>query len=452
MQGLFSQHLASHSSKTCPAPHNPWNWVPPSHVRLLTEYLGAVSEETTIPAATESPRVAYLLTTQFILTINAFSCLLAHEVDVDEIHVISRRHEAWLHDHTLIRHFLLPLIEARGYRTAHAYEDDPLIHAIRPKAMTVMRIDHQTVIPLIQSLRPEIVIETGESIGVEPKLYALKSRLRRKKVILTTLCYPFKPRLHFTYTCNSSGCNPTLINAALATFSQLREHMPAHPVATQLMQADTHTTTFLVLLPYLKLHQPHHKLKLLTWKVRKVLKNLQGRTNQRLILGQTANFINSRLNSTAGRQSFRVMVKPHPKNFRDLPEILSALAVLLGNHANYAIEGIEAESSLEEIFLAIGPESLAKISISIVGFGTNVLSAMLLQYPYLGRVSLVPIAQTRVGRALRMSFNAIFNRSEFLRRRHVSAMMRSLQSQLSELTIAKSSLPDRSLAAPYSES
>ena len=124
--------------------------------------------------------------------------LTAKNTSITSITFISLRHPSFKQHADLIKKRLVPLINSLNLKSRFLYEDE--LEEETSFIMSTPRIDHQASIKLMDRIKPIQIIETGESIGVEPQLYSLKSRIRRASLIKSFENREYLKKISYQYS------------------------------------------------------------------------------------------------------------------------------------------------------------------------------------------------------------------------------------------------------------
>jgi hypothetical protein len=378
-----------------------------------------------------------IFSTQFITTLSALAVVAADKIESPAITIYSIRHPSFSLHSNLIAKVIIPWCLSKGWQCRIVFIDDMKTLESHSDLLITPRIDHRLSVALINQLKPTRIIETGESIGVEPKLYSFKSRMLRRAVLKRLQADPTIISCKLAHFISISSYNPerlhVLLEICLAT-KQAFCNDSQQTNANSLFAASPPGST-LLLFPYLT-HPTNKKLfpKLYS-RLRKWL-GIKPRDEQYLshiAIDQAAQFIAKGLKDANADQPAIIYLKPHPKNFGQIDQISRSLQRKLGNKKScFQISPISADLLLEQIVSELSCVSHDRLPV-IIGFGTNLLAAELFLYPFCENVKLVSREEIRLFQFLDNAFQFAFHRTEFLRRRHVSRLMASLRSGLEEM-------------------
>jgi hypothetical protein len=133
-----------------------------------------------------------------------------------------------------------------------------------------------------------------------------------------------------------------------------------------------------------------------------------------------------------------IVVKPHPKNQLDTGLICASLRRSLGRAHPVTVLPLSADVPLEQLVVSLPPTPTPG-RLRLLGFGTNLLAARVFLFPSPVSISLVERQPSRTIRLLANAFESLLHRTEFLRRRHMSRLMASLEGGLEGLQTSQTS-------------
>ena len=276
------------------------------------------------------------------------------------------------------------------------------------------RLDDPEGLALQAVCRARDVVELGESIGVETRLYSLSARRARLRVLQT---------LVERHGADGFSLDPLIPIKTAVVLPRLRclldvcrafsQQLDMSGVSSNALPSDV----LLVCLPYLKIRSWRFRFKLV------------GRT---LGLRQPPSLHNiSFIRNAIAPVIRRVMPRPvliqvHPKNRRHLDAIR---AVFIPEDEASTVQVLPGGAPLE-VLLARTVTTSGLPPGPVAGFGTNLLAAAVLLYPHHHLVQLcdAPQGWWRKAKAI------LVHRRELLRRRHIKATLSNLQRALQQLS------------------
>lgn len=437
--------------------------------------------------ADPSSPVVIIFSFQFITVLSALAYIKSENIKQPNIYICTNRNASNTRHLELIATYLLPWCEAKGYTCKILFIDDSWSSIPAPDLVITPRIDHRLSVAFVDQLRPPVLVETGESIGVEPKLYTFKARLQRQKILERYQAEPYIKSMVQAHIVSVSSCHLDRLRALLQicddvklSMAQSSVALAGYPLATGFDQHDH----VLLLFPYLaQKNQFLRNLSRLSYRISKVryrywLRSLkllrrgrlrlargfyalrqtlppeefhasrslqpqvaspvvrQGKGSSsplpHLAIQQAALFI--RHQHPASKETHSIIyLKPHPKNFKQVDAIRDSLLRSLDAPGQYAVITISADVPLEE-FLSALPADFPFSRLKIIGYGTNLLAAKIFLYPSQGLATMLENGQSDLFRFFYGCFEFLVFRSEFLRKRHVSRLLTSLNEGLLSLS------------------
>lgn len=403
-----------------------------SNDKLTSQALAAAAQ---LMQSRGSVQSVAIFSTQFITTLSAFAYILSESLANLEIRIFSLRHPSFQLHSELITDHLIPFCERHGFPCRLLYLDDFPTIALHSNLLIIPRIDHRRCIAFVDQVKPSVVVETGESIGVEPRLYSLRARILRRQLIQRFRKAPFLDDLIFAHTVTLSGCNSRMLETLVSICSELKGPISLHQDSTlALVGPPEKGGVVLLLLPYLthrKTKWPFHKY------TRRILRKLglfkpPDPYRDHPVIHNAANSISNDRDFGGRQASATIYIKPHPKNNHETEVIRTSLLRCLDSADRYTVHSVPADLPLEQLVAGLSATK-ALSSLRILGFGTNLLAAKVFLYPSAVPVSLVDSASSLITRNVTRVFDFFIHRSEFLRRRHVSRLLASLNSGLEGL-------------------
>ncbi|MFM7236464.1 MAG: hypothetical protein ACKOYK_06820 [Cyanobium sp.] len=443
--------------------------------------------------ADPSSPVVIIFSFQFITVLSALAYIKTESIKQPSIYICTNRNASNTRHLELIATYLVPWCEAKGYRCKILFIDDSWSSIPTPDLVITPRIDHRLSVAFVDQLRPPVLVETGESIGVEPRLYTFKARHQRRKILERYQAEPYMKAIVQAHVVSVSSCHQDRLRSLLQicadvklSMAQSATAMAGHHVA---IGSDQHEYV-LLLFPYLaQKNQFLRNLSRLRYRISKVrfrllktchrnwLRSLKILRRRRLRLArvfyalrqtlppeefhastflqpqvispvvrqrkgsssplphlaiqQAALFIRRQHPASTETHSI-IYLKPHPKNLKQVDAIRDSLLRSLDASGQYAVVPISADVPLEE-FLSALPADFPFSRLTIIGYGTNLLAAKLFLYPSQGLSIMLENGQSDLFRFFYGCFEFLVFRSEFLRKRHVSRLLTSLNEGLLSL-------------------
>lgn len=355
---------------------------------------------------------------QLITTLSALAYLRWLGIRDAQVQIVSLQHDELVHAARRFISVQVDLANQDGHQCAFVSRDalPTQARSLACDLLLLPRLDDREGQRLLQCCQTEEVVELGESIGVETRLYSLSARRSRDRVLrrlqssMADVVIRLDPLIPLHRSIDRlrlrcllqicAACRSALANASKAA---------ATPSADGVM----------LCLPYLK-------TKIWRFRVR-----IMGRS---FGLKQSPVIRNGTYLRAAVRGFVRLLpadipllLQAHPKNVMDHALIRDLFSPL---HPGGPFEVLPADAPLE-VRLSAGPAAQSSQSLLVAGFGTNLLAAAVFLYPCINSVHLCKSAGAW------WWIDAVFNRREWLRQRQVKAALVTLQRALRELPAAQ---------------
>jgi hypothetical protein len=365
-----------------------------------------------------------VVSSQLITTLSALAYLRTCNITGTDLRVLSLERLDQVHAAHAFEEELIHLAARDGHccvfgeLSALPTEPEGLICDL----LLLPRVDHKQGRAVLQRCLPDVVIELGESIGVEPKLYSFRARRLRHRSIHHLLESRPNLRLDYSYLVPlDREVNKSRLQHFLGCCSDfsvmIGKNLTALKPAINFINGDV-----LLCLPYLKVKKWHFRVELFG-RV-KGIKCSQRFYDWKYFLTRVQSYVNGlRVN---GEVSPRLYVQAHPKNHQDLKLIEQQLIRGLKGTCNVELKVLPCDAPLELILSDLIRTSLSP-SIHIAGFGTNILSAAAFLHSYPHSINLCDKkAEGRIQRLWNFCFDGLVYRREFLRQRHVRKVFNNL--------------------------
>ena len=357
---------------------------------------------------------------QLITTLSALAYLRWRGYQASVLRIVSPKGGEAIHSSTAFEQQLSRLARAEGHG-AIIQSNGPLpldSEQLSCDLLLLPRLDDQEGQTLIAACPAAEVVELGESIGVETRLYSFSSRRIRQRALRGLQArhgaegFTMAPLIAI-----HSAVDLPRLRCLLDLCSVFRQQITKEGITAGVLPPEA----LLVCLPYLKVRTWRWRCKLagrvVGWRQPPELLNLA--------------YIRAALVPLVRRHPGQpVWIQPHPKNLSHLEILQAALRSTVGASRLQLLAG---QAPLELLLiqqLAAGPAQGA-----VAGFGTNLLAAAVFLHPHAHRVELCEYPRRRgllgwwrLGRA------AFMQRREWLRRRHVQATLSNLQAALQQLS------------------
>ena len=351
---------------------------------------------------------------QLITTLSALAYLRWLGIRGAHVQIVSLQHDDLVHAASGFASVQVTLAHQDSHQCAFISRDVLPTQAgsLVCDLLLLPRLDDREGQRLLHCCLTREVVELGESIGVETRLYSLSTRRTRDRVLLRLQRSmvevvirrdPLVP-LHRSIDLLRLRCLLQICGAcriALASSSRA----VATPSADGVM----------LCLPYLKIK---------VWRVRV---RMMGRS---FGLRQSPVIRNGTYLRAAVRGFIRqlpadvpLLLQAHPKNAMD-HSLIRALFSPLDPGGQFEL--LQADAPLE-VRLSARPSAQAFKTKRVAGFGTNLLAAAVFLHPEIDSVQLCQPA------GVWWWIDAVFNRREWLRHRQVKAALANLQRALKQL-------------------
>lgn len=356
---------------------------------------------------------------QLITTLSALAYLRWRGIQASVLRIVSLKAGELIHASSAFEQELQCLATAEGHRSiVQSHGPTPLgFEPLHCDLLLLPRLDDQEGQTLLVACPCAEVVELGESIGVETRLYSFSARRTRARALqaLRARHGPDGFSLAPLVPIHRDVELPRL-RCLLEVCSAFRRQIEAAGRSPDAVPSDA----VLVCLPYLKVRSWRWRFKLagrqLGWRQPPQLLHLA--------------YIRAALTPLLTRQGGQaVWIQAHPKNRRHRELIQVALQPMAGSAWLQLLDG---EAPLEVLLtqqLMAGPAQGP-----VAGFGTNLLSAAVFLHPHADRVQLcaAPHGKGPMRWWWRTS-TALFQRRELLRRRHVQTTLTNLRCALQQL-------------------
>ena len=353
---------------------------------------------------------------QLITTLSAFAYLRWRGMRSSMLRIVSLKSGDLVHSTSAFEQELGRLALEDGHHSTMQFR------GLRPTALEPLvcdllllpRLDDQEGLALQAACNARSVVELGESIGVETRLYSMSARRARARALRTLVA---------RHGADGFSLDPLIPIDAAVALPRLRCLLEVCQAFSQ--QLETSGQSFnplpldaaLVCLPYLKIRSWRFRFK---WAGRKF-----GLRQPPSV--QNVAFIRDAIASVRRRVRPRpVLIQLHPKNRRHLDAIRTALGPAV---EALTVQVLSGDAPLE-VLLARRATSNGLPSGSVAGFGTNLLAAAVFLYPHHERVELCLSPQGWWQKAMAV----VIHHRELLRRRHVQATLVNLQGALRQLS------------------
>ena len=369
-------------------------------------------------------RTVVVVSSQLITTLSALAYLRHRNIHGTDLRVLSLERLDHVHAAHAFEEVLIRLAARDGHRCVFeelsALPSGP--EGLFCDYLLLPRIDHKQGQAVLKACSPDVVIELGESIGVETKLYSFQARRLRCRSILDLL--ESRPRLKLEHSylvpldreINQSRLQHFL-DCCSDCSAMIGQRSNASKPAINFINGDV-----LLCLPYLKVKKWHLRVEIFG-RV-KGIKCDQRFYDWQYFLTRVQSYVNGL--RTNGEFGPRLYVQAHPKNHQNLKLIEQQLNRGLKGICNVQLKVLPCDAPLELILSDLISTSLSP-SIHIAGFGTNILSAAAFLHSYPHSINLCDKkAEGRIPRLWNFGFDGLIYRREFLRQRHVRKVFNNL--------------------------
>ena len=357
---------------------------------------------------------------QLITTLSALAYLRWRGCQASVLRIVSPKGGESIHSSSAFKQELSRLARAEGHG-AIIQSNGPLPLGAEQLACDLLllpRLDDQEGQTLIAACPAAEVVELGESIGVETRLYSYSSRRIRQRALRGLQArHGAEAFTMAPLSAIHSAVDLARLRCLLDLCSAFRQQIKEDGATARVLPPEA----LLVCLPYLKVRTWRWRCKLagrvVGWRQPPELLNLA--------------YIRAALAPLVRRHPCQpVWIQPHPKNLSHLEVLEAALRPTVGASRLQLLAG---EAPLELLLiqqLAAGPAEGA-----VAGFGTNLLAAAVFLHPHAHRVQLceVPRGRGPLG-CWRLGCAALLQRREWMRRRHVQGTLANLRAALQQLS------------------
>ena len=373
-------------------------------------------------------RTVVVVASQLITTLSALAYLRHRNITGTDLRMLSLERLDHVHAAHAFEEVLISLAARDGHRcvfgelSALPKEPEGLICDL----LLLPRVDHKHGWEVLQRCLPDVVIELGESIGVETKLYSFQARRLRHRSIHHLLESRPSLRLDYSYLVPLDRVVDKLrlqhFLDCCAGFSAMVSEKPSISRPARIfVEGDA-----LLCFPYLKVKKWYFRFELFG-KVRGI-KCSQKFYDWNYFLARVQHFANDLKANNDVDPCLYVQV--HPKNYQNLKLIEHLLKRGLRGVRDVQIKVMPSHAPVELIASGM-MNSFASSNIQIAGFGTNILSAAaFLQASPHGVILCDKEAEGRIQRLWNFCFDGLIHRRELLRQRHVRKALNNLLAAL----------------------
>ena len=365
-----------------------------------------------------------LVSSQLITTLSALAYLRSCKINGADLRVLSLERLDQMHSAHAFEKVLVSLAARDGHRcvfeelSALPQEPERLVCDY----LLLPRVDHKQGRVLLQRCLPDVVIELGESIGVETKLYSFQARRLRHRSIHHLLESRPSLRLEHSYLVPMDrGVDQSRLKHFLECCLNFSSMVDSEPSTSQ-SKSKFVRGEVLLCLPYLKVKKWYLRVEIFG-RV-KGIKCSPRFQDWQYFLTRVQRYVYSL--KTNGTVAPRLFVQAHPKNHQNLELIEQKLIQGLRGIHDLKLEVLPCDTPLEIIASSLA-SNFPSADIQIAGFGTNILSAAAFLGPQSHSVSLCDERSGgRIKRLWDFCFDVVFNRRELLRQRHVRKALNRL--------------------------
>ena len=351
---------------------------------------------------------------QLITTLSALAYLRWLGIRGAQVQIVSLQHDDLVHAASAFVSVQVALADQDGHQCSFVSRDALPTQAgsLACDLLLLPRLDDREGQLLLNRCLTREVVELGESIGVETRLYSLSARRSRDRALLrlqSTMADvvirldPLIP-LHRSVDCQRLRCLLQICGACRVALACAGRDIVT-PSADAVM----------LCLPYLKIK---------VWRVRVRMMGRSFGLRQSPAI-RNRNYLRAAVRGFTGQlpATVSLLLQAHPKNLRDHALIRALFSPL---RPGGPIEVLPADAPLE-VRLSAGPSVQTPEGLQVAGFGTNLLAAAVFLHPGNDGVHLCQPA------GFRWWIDAVFNRREWLRQRQVKAALTNLQRALKQL-------------------
>ena len=365
-----------------------------------------------------------LVSSQLITTLSALAYLRSCKINGADLRVLSLERLDQMHSAHAFEKVLVSLAARDGHRCV--FEE---LSALPQKPerlvcdyLLLPRVDHKQGRVLLQRCLPDVVIELGESIGVETKLYSFQARRLRHRSMHQLLGWRPRLKLEHSYLVPlNRDMNQSRMQHFLDCCSYFSAMVGREPSVSQPVRAFVRGEVLLCL-PYLKVKKWHLRVEIFG-RV-KGIKCSPRFQDWQYFLTRVQRYVYSL--KTNGTVAPRLFVQAHPKNHQNLELIEQKLIHGLRGVHDLKLEVLPCDTPLEIIASSL-VSNFPSADMQIAGFGTNILSAAAFLGPQSHSVSLCDERSGgRIKRLWDFCFDVVFNRRELMRQRHVRKALNRL--------------------------
>jgi len=365
-----------------------------------------------------------LVSSQLITTLSALAYLRSCKINGADLRVLSLERLDQIHSAHAFEKVLVSLAARDGHRCVfeelNALPQEP--ERLVCDYLLLPRVDHKQGRVLLQRCLPNVVIELGESIGVETKLYSFQARRLRHRSMHQLLGWRPRLKLEHSYLVPlNRDMNQSRMQHFLDCCSYFSAMVGREPSVSQPVRAFVRGEVLLCL-PYLKVKKWH--LRVEVFGRVKGIKCSPRFQDWQYFLTRVQRYVYSL--KTNGTVAPRLFVQAHPKNHQNLELIEQKLIHGLRGVYDLKLEILPCDTPLEIIASSL-VSNFPSADMQIAGFGTNILSAAAFLGPQSHSVSLCDERSGgRIKRLWDFCFDVVFSRRELLRQRHVRKALNRL--------------------------
>ena len=370
-----------------------------------------------------------LVSSQLVTTLSALAYLRSCKIEGADLRVLSLERLDQMHSAHAFEKVLVSLAARDGHRCV--FEE---LSALPQKPerlvcdyLLLPRVDHKQGRVLLQRCLPNVVIELGESIGVETKLYSFQARRLRHHSMHQLLGWRPRLKLEHSYLVPlDRDVNQSRMQHFLDCCSYFSAMVGREPSLSQPVRAFVRGEVLLCL-PYLKAKKWHLRVDIFG-RV-KGIKCSPRFQDWQYFLTRVQRYVYSL--KTNGTVAPRMFVQVHPKNHQHLELIEKKLIQGLRGVHDLKLEVLPCDTPLEIIASGL-VRNFPSADKQIAGFGTNILSAAAFLGPQSHSVTLCDERSGgRIKRLWDFCFDVVFNRRELMRQRHVRKALNRLMKAMS---------------------
>lgn len=351
---------------------------------------------------------------QLITTLSALAYLRWRGIRDAHLQIVSLQRDDLVHSASGFVSLQVALAQQDGHQCVFVSRGAPPTQAesLSCDLLLLPRLDDREGQLLLHCCQTREVVELGESIGVETRLYSLSACRTRQRMLLRL------QRSMAEVVIRRDPLVPLHRSIDLPRLRCLLEVCGACRKALASASSAAATSTLdgvMLCLPYLKIK---------VWRVRLRMMGRSFGLRQSPVI-RNGNYLRAAIRLLVRQQPSDVplLLQAHPRNVSD-----HSLIRTLFSHLKSCgpFELLPADAPLEAR-LSSRPFTQDSRSVQVAGFGTNLLAAAVFLHPCSDCVHLCQTA------GCRWWVDAVLNRREWLRQRQVKAALTNLQSALRQL-------------------